>query len=170
LVWPPDRARAALRRSIFIAKEGSGTLQFMGLLLHDVLGDVPGAGARSRVTSPLQTRSFRAMLLWQAVATAAVAAVAGVWAGGNAAWSAVLGGAVNLAANAMYGFAYGLMRPTGPGGAVIAAVRAEASKILLVLVLLLAVVVLFRELVLAAFLATFILTALLFRLVLIVRD
>jgi ATP synthase protein I len=142
----------------------------MGLLLHDVLGDVPGAGARSRVTSPLQTRSFRAMLLWQAVATAAVAAVAGVWAGGNAAWSAVLGGAVNLAANAMYGFAYGLMRPTGPGGAVIAAVRAEASKILLVLVLLLAVVVLFRELVLAAFLATFILTALLFRLVLIVRD
>jgi hypothetical protein len=32
------------------------------------------------------------------------------------------------------------------------------------------VVVLFRELVLAAFLATFILTALLFRLVLIVRD
>ena len=112
------------------------------------------------------------MLLWQAVATVAVATVAGVWAGGNAgcAWSAVLGGVVNLAANAMYGFAYGWMRPSGPGGAVIAAVRAEASKILLVLVLLLAVVVLFRELVLAAFLATFILTALLFRLVLIVRD
>ena len=110
------------------------------------------------------------MLLWQAVATAAVAVVAGFWAGGDAAWSAVLGGTVNLAANAMYGFAYGLMRPTGPGGAVIAAVRAAASKILLVLLLLLAVVVLFRELVLAAFLATFILTALLFRLVLIVRD
>ena len=51
-----------------------------------------------------------------------------------------------------------------------AAVRAEASKILLVLVLLLAVVVMYRELVLAAFLAAFILTALLFRLVLIVRD
>jgi ATP synthase protein I len=110
------------------------------------------------------------MLLWQALATLAVATVAGAWAGGNAAWSAVLGGGVNLAANAMYGFAYGLMRPAGPGGTVIAAVRAEASKILLVLVLLLAVVVLFRGLVLAAFLVTFILTALLFRLVLIVRD
>ena len=102
----------------------------MGLLLHDVLGDVPGAGARSRVTSPLQTRPFRTVLLWQAVATAAVAAVAGVWAGGNAALSAVLGGVVNLAADVVYAFALGLMRPTGPGGAVIAAVRAEASKIL----------------------------------------
>jgi len=110
------------------------------------------------------------MLVWQAVATGVVAALAGLLAGGNAAWSAVLGGAVNLLANAMYGLAYGLMRPTGPGGAVIAAVRAEASKILLVLMLLLAVVVLFRDLVLPAFLASFILTALLFRLVLIIRD
>jgi ATP synthase protein I len=110
------------------------------------------------------------MLVWQAVATAAVATLAGLVAGGTAAGSAVLGGAVNLVANAMYGFAYGLLRPVGPGGAVIAAIRAEASKILLVLVLLLAVVVLFRELVLPAFLASFILTALLFRLVLIIRD
>jgi ATP synthase protein I len=140
------------------------------LLFHDVPGDAPGAGARSRVNSPLQTRSFRVMLLWQALATAALAAVAAIWAGGAAAWSAVLGGAVNVVANAMYGFAYGLLRPAGPGGAVIAAIRAEASKILLVLVLLLAVVVLFRELVLPAFIASFILTALLFRLVLIIRD
>jgi len=159
-----------LRRSIFVADRASETLQFTRLLFHDVPGDAPGAGARSRVNSPLQTRSFRVMLLWQALATAALAAVAAIWAGGAAAWSAVLGGAVNVVANAMYGFAYGLLRPAGPGGAVIAAIRAEASKILLVLVLLLAVVVLFRELVLPAFLASFILTALLFRLVLIIRD
>jgi ATP synthase protein I len=137
---------------------------------HDAQGDEPDAGLHSRVTSPLETRSFRTMLVWQAVATAAVAVVAGFAAGASAAWSAVLGGAVNVVANAMYGFAYGLLRPVGPGGAVIAAIRAEASKILLVLVLLLAVVVLFRELVLPAFLASFILTALLFRLVLIIRD
>ncbi len=122
------------------------------------------------MTSPLKTRSFRAMLQWQAIAAATIALVAGSWAGADAAISALLGGAVNLLANTMYGFAYGMMKPAGPGGAVIAAVRAEASKILLVLLTLLAVVVLYRELVLVAFLAAFIVTALLFRLVLIVRD
>lgn len=122
------------------------------------------------MTSPLKTRPFRAMLLWQAVATVVTAVLAGLWGGGNAAWSALLGGGVNVAANTMYGFAYGLMRPAGPGGVVVAAVRAEASKILLVLLLLLAVVVLFRDLVLAAFLPAFVLTALLFRLALIIRD
>lgn len=110
------------------------------------------------------------MLWWQAVAAATIAIIAGLWAGGDAAMSALLGGAVNLLANTMYGFAYGMMKPAGAGGAVIAAVRAEASKILLVLLALLVVVVLYRELVVAAFLAAFIVTALLFRLVLIVRD
>ena len=63
----------------------------------------PGAGARSRVTSPLQTRSFRAMLLWQAIATAAIAAVAGVVGrrqrgAGRRCWAA----SINLAANVLY--------------------------------------------------------------------
>lgn len=110
------------------------------------------------------------MLLWQAIVTVAVAAVAGFAAGVHGVWSALLGGVINLAANGLYALAYGLMRPAGPGGEVIAAVRAEASKILLLLLLLAAAFLTYREMVPAAFLAAFILTALLFRLVLILRD
>jgi ATP synthase protein I len=110
------------------------------------------------------------MLLWQAIVTVAIAAIAGFAVGVHGAWSAMLGGSINLAANGLYALAYGLMRPVGPGGAVIAAVRAEASKILLVMLLLAAVLLMYRDMVPTAFLATFILTALLFRLVLILRD
>ena len=110
------------------------------------------------------------MLLWQAIATVAIATIAGFAVGVHGIGSALLGGFINLAANGLYALAYGLMRPAGPGGEVIAAVRAEASKILLLMLLLLAVLVVYRELVPWAFLAAFILTALLFRLVLIIRD
>ena len=120
--------------------------------------------------SPLLARSFRVMLTCQAIATLAVAGIAAALGGLHALLSAVLGGTINLAANALYALAYRLLRPAGPGGVVIAALRAEASKILLVLLLLLAVLVIYPQVVLAAFLPAFILTALLFRLVLIVRD
>jgi ATP synthase protein I len=110
------------------------------------------------------------MLMWQTIATLAIAAIGAITVGSHGAWSALFGGFINVAANGLYGLAYGLMRPAGPGGEVIAAVRAEASKILLVMLLLFAVLVVYQDLVPAAFLASFVLTALLFRLVLIVRD
>ena len=47
---------------------------------------------------PLSTRPTRYVLKWQAVATLAIAAVGGAWAGVNGALSAVLGGVVNISA------------------------------------------------------------------------
>ncbi len=61
-----------------------------------------------RVISPLKTKPIRTVLKWQVIATAVVAAIAGWWAGGHGAISAVLGGIVNLAAGVVYAFLLGL--------------------------------------------------------------
>jgi ATP synthase protein I len=84
--------------------------------------------------------------------------------------SAVLGGGVNIAANALYALAYAKLRPASAGGVVIAAVRAEASKIGLIIALLAVVLAVYRDIVVAPFIAAFLVTALLFRIVLFVRD
>jgi ATP synthase protein I len=97
-------------------------------------------------------------------------AIAGWWAGGHGLLSAVLGGGVNIVANALYAVAFAKLRPTNAGGVVIAAVRAEASKIVVIVALLAVVLMTYREIVAAPFIAAFLVTALLFRIVLFVRD
>ena len=44
------------------------------------------------------------MLVWQAAATLIIAVIAGLWAGGHGALSAVLGGVVNMSAGVVYAF------------------------------------------------------------------
>ena len=56
---------------------------------------------------PLSTKPIRYVLKWQALATLAIAAVAGIWAGVHGALSAMLGGFVNLAACVVYAFVLG---------------------------------------------------------------
>jgi len=122
------------------------------------------------VIPPPDTKPIRTVLKWQLIATAALGALAGLWAGGHGLLSAVLGGGVNIAANALYAVAYAKLRPSNAGGVVIAAVRAEASKIVVVIVLLAVILMTYREIVVAPFIAAFLVTALLFRIVLFVRD
>ena len=54
---------------------------------------------------PLKTKPIRTVLRWQVIATAAVAGIAGIVAGGHGAVSAVLGGLVNVAAGVIYALA-----------------------------------------------------------------
>jgi ATP synthase protein I len=122
------------------------------------------------VIPPPDTKPIRNVLKWQLIATAVVALLAGLWAGGHGMLSAVLGGGVNIAANALYALAYAKLRPASAGGVVIAAVRAEASKIGLIIALLAVVLAVYRDIVVAPFIAAFLVTALLFRIVLFVRD
>jgi ATP synthase protein I len=84
--------------------------------------------------------------------------------------SALLGGGVNVAANALYAAAYAKLRPANAGGVVLAAVRAEASKIVVVIVLLAVILAVYREIAVAPFIAAFLVTAMLFRIVLLARD
>jgi F0F1-type ATP synthase assembly protein I len=126
--------------------------------------------ARAGVTPPLSTRSFRALLLWQALAVLAFAAVGGAWAGGPGAVSGALGAAINLVANFVYALMGGVIRPSSPVGALFVILRAEGFKIGLILVQLILVLVLYRELASGPFIVAFIASALMFGIALRVRN
>jgi len=119
---------------------------------------------------PLSTRPYRAVLLWQAAATLIIAAIAGLWAGVHGAVSAGLGGVVNLTAGVVYAFVLAMAPPKTAGATIAALFRAEAAKILVIIGMLWLVLSTYHEAVVPAFLAAFIVTVLLFRVVLFIRD
>ena len=109
-----------------------------------------------------------------------MAAVAGLWAGVHGALSAVLGGVVNITAVVVYAVVVGIsmraisMRgvanPASAGGTVAALFRAEACKILVIILQLVVVLVTYKDLVPAAFFTSFVITVLLFRMALLERN
>jgi ATP synthase protein I len=121
---------------------------------------------------PLKTKPFRTVLKWQLIATAVVAAIAGVWVGWHGAASALLGGFVNVAAGAAYALILGLgvTRTSGAGMSLLAMFRAEAAKILLIVVQLWVVLSLYKDVVPAAFFSAFVLTVIVFSMAIFVRD
>ncbi len=120
--------------------------------------------------APLSTKPFRRVLRWQATVTVGIAAIAGLWGGGHAALSAVLGGVINISAVVVYAVVLGVSSPTSAGGTVAAVFRAEAAKILVIILQLWLVLTMYKDVVPAAFFATFVITVLMFRLALLDRD
>jgi F0F1-type ATP synthase assembly protein I len=121
--------------------------------------------------APLSTKPIRRVLKWQAVATVAMAAVAGVWTGGDwaAAVSAVLGGIVNITAVVVYAVVFGISHPSTAGGT-ITACSGQGNKILVIIGELWLVLTIYKDIVPVAFFATFVITVLLFRMALYDRD
>jgi ATP synthase protein I len=136
--------------------------------------DAPWFGLRARVISPLKTKPIRTVLLWQVIATAVIAAVAGLWAGEHAAVSAMLGGAVNLAAGAAYAFLLGWglgAKPVpGAGMSLVAMFRAEAGKILVIIGGLWLTLAMYQEVVAAAYFTAFAVTVIVFSMAFFVRN
>ena len=122
--------------------------------------------------APLSTKPIRRVLKWQAGATVAMAAVAGIWSGG--AWaamlSAALGGIVNITAVVVYAVMLGISNPSTAGATIAALFRAEASKILVIIGALWLVLTSYKDVVPVALIVTFVITALLFRMALFERD
>ncbi len=123
---------------------------------------------------PLKTKPIRTVLKWQVIATAVVAAVAGWWAGGHGAISAVLGGIVNLSAGVVYAFLLGFGLGDTPvpsaGASLVAMFRAEAGKILVIVGGLWLALSMYRDLVPAAFFTAFVITVVVFSMAFFVRD
>lgn len=123
---------------------------------------------------PLKTKPFRTVLKWQVIATAAVAAGAGVLAGANGALSAMLGGVVNVAAGLVYGWLLGWglgARAIPDAGTTLGAMfRAEAGKILVIVGGLWLALSTYRDLVPAAFFTAFVITVIVFSMAFFVRD
>ena len=126
------------------------------------------------MTPPLKTKPIRTVLRWQLFATAMVAAIAGLWAGGHGAVSAVLGGMVNVVAGVVYAWLLGFRlgaNPVPDAGATLAAMfRAEAGKVLAILGGLWLALSTYRDVVPAAFFAAFVITVIVFSMAFFVRD
>jgi ATP synthase protein I len=122
------------------------------------------------VQPPLSTKPYVAVLKWQALVTGGLALVAGLWAGGHGALSALLGGLVNITAGVVYAVFVLASRPSTAGRALTTLFRAEGSKILVILAQLWIVLATYKDVVLPAFLAAFVVTVLLSSLALFVRD
>ncbi|MFO1414749.1 MAG: ATP synthase subunit I [Burkholderiales bacterium] len=125
---------------------------------------------RAALQAPLSLRPLVRVTRWQALATVAVAAVSWLWAGGHAALSAALGGIVNISAALVFAVVLAISRPSSAGGTVAALFRAEAGKVLVIVGQLYLVLTTYKEVVPAAFFASFVITVLLFRLALLDRD
>lgn len=124
--------------------------------------------------SPLKTKPIRTVLLWQLVATLAVATIAGVWVGGRGAISAVLGGGVNLLAGVVYAFLLGVglgtRRIPDAGASLLAMFRAEAGKIVVIVGGLWLTLSSYPDIVPAAFFTAFVITVVVFSMAFFVRE
>ena len=120
--------------------------------------------------APLSTKPIRRVLQWQAAVTVVMAVLAGLWLGWHGALSAVLGGVVNITAVVVYAVILGISNPGSAGGTVAALFRAEAGKMLVIILQLWLVLVTYKEVVFVVFFASFVITVLLFRMALIERH
>jgi len=96
--------------------------------------------------------------------------IAGIWVGPHGALSALLGGLINIAAGTVFGWVAARSSKATPGEAMIAMMRAEAAKIVLIVIQLWIVLVTYKQLVLGAFFGTFVLTVIFFSMAIFVRD
>jgi ATP synthase protein I len=115
-------------------------------------------------------RPIRIVLKWQVIATAALTLAAAIAWGMNGAISAVLGGAVNIVAGGVYGWRAAQGESRTAGEALRTIFRAEAIKIALIFVGLLLVLSGYKDIVHAAFFASFVVTVAVFAAAVAVRD
>jgi ATP synthase protein I len=115
-------------------------------------------------------RPIRTVLMWQFFATAAIAAAAALLADITAALSAAAGGAVSIIAGAASALVAFARRPKSAGRVLAGALRAEAVKLALALVLLWLVLVNYPQTTVGVFLGTFVVTMLIFSMAFFVRE
>jgi ATP synthase protein I len=116
------------------------------------------------------SKAIRTVLRWQLLATVALTLLAGLWAGAHGALSAALGGAVSLSAGLVSGVVAAMGKAQSAGGILVGALRAEAVKIGLMVILLGIVLTMYKDVVVIAFLGTFMATATIFSMAFFVRD
>lgn len=115
-------------------------------------------------------RPIRTALRWKVYATVVSALIAGFLQGPHGAYSALLGGLVNIVAGAAFAWLALKTESRTAGLALYALMRAEASKVFLVIAQLWLVLALYKQVVLGAFFGTFFLTIILSTIAFISRD
>ena len=115
-------------------------------------------------------RPIRTVLGWQAAATAALTLAGGLLAGVDGALSAALGGAVSVVAGWVSAVVAARGRAQSAGGVLISALKAEAVKIGLIVLLLWLVLALYGNVVAPVLIGSFVITILIFTMAFFVRE
>ncbi len=118
----------------------------------------------------IQSKPVRTVLVWQVVATVFLAVIAGLLAGIHAATSAALGGLVSVVAGLAFAMVMQSNNLQSADRTIVAALRAEAIKIGLAVILLWLVLALYKDVVIIVFIGSFIFSILVFSMAFFVRD
>jgi ATP synthase protein I len=118
----------------------------------------------------IASKPLRTVLRWQVYAAAALTLAAGWWAGMPGAISALLGGLINILAGLVYAMMVSGNKARSAGQTLRTLVRAEASKIVLIVLQLWIVLTTYHDVVVTAFFAAFVISVLIFPMALLVRD
>ena len=119
---------------------------------------------------PRLSRPIRKVLVWQVAVTAAIAVVAAFLAGAQGAASAVAGGSISLIAGIVSALVASGRAAKSAGGILLVALKAEAVKLGLALILLWLVLANYDDAVSGALLVSFVATMLVFSMAFFVRD
>lgn len=125
---------------------------------------------RYRDVLHIKSRPIRVALYWQATITFVFSLLAGYLAGRHGAFSAALGGGISLGAGFVFAAVASLSQSRSAEGMVLSALRAEGAKIFTVVALLWIVLALYKDVVVLAFFATFMVTVIAFSLAFFVGD
>ena len=118
----------------------------------------------------IQSKPVRTVMVWQVIVTLLMAVVAGLLAGIHWAASATLGGSVSVIAGLAFAMVMQSSNMQSADGTIIAALRAEATKIGLAVILLWLVLAIYKDVVLIVFIGSFIVSILVFSMAFFVRE
>ncbi len=104
----------------------------------------------------LQSKAIRTVLRWQVLLTLALAGIAGWVSGPHGALSAALGGLVSFLAGVAFAAMASRARADSAAGAISGVLRAEAVKIIVIVLLLWLVMTVYKSVVTVAFFGAFI--------------
>ncbi len=110
------------------------------------------------------------VLRWQLAATAAFTLLGALFAGGHGAASALAGGLISITAGLAAAMVASMGNAKSAGGVVLGALRAEAVKVGLAILLLWLVLVTYSQAVVGALIGTFVVTLLIFAMAFFVRE
>jgi ATP synthase protein I len=118
----------------------------------------------------IASKPMRAVLRWQLYITVALALVGFGWAGTHGAVSALLGGLIIITAGSVYAIMISGRSAKSAGETLRTLVRAEASKIAVIVLQLWLVLTTYRDVVLIFFFAAFFVAVMIFSMALLVRE
>jgi ATP synthase protein I len=110
------------------------------------------------------------VMRWQLIVTMAMVLVLGFASGIHGAASALLGGVVSIISAAAFSAIISRYKGVSAGGALITALKAEAVKVVVMVILLWLVLTLYKDVVAVGFIGTFALTVLIFGMALFVTE